>query len=125
MLLNRKLTPKTVGFGFWVLVIFTLTALPGTVAALDYDLDFQQDTIPLLKDTLHYPIHDRRGDYLTNDYGTSIDLKKPSNITDSIAYDPETRRYIVYEKIGNRFYRTPTWYTSEEFMAIQGRKAEV
>jgi hypothetical protein len=125
MLLKRKLTPKPIGLGFFVLVLYTLTTLPGKVAAFGHHLDFFQDTIPILKDTLPYPIHDRRGDYLLNDRGTTLDLKKPSNIQDSIAYDPETHHYIVYEKIGNKFYRTPTWYTSEEFMAIQGRKAEI
>jgi cell surface protein SprA len=126
MLLNRILTPKTFGLGFYILLLFTFTALPGKVFALDYnDLDFFQDTIPATRDTLPYPIHDRRGDYLTNDYGTTFDLKKPSNIKDSIAYDPATHHYIVYEKIGDRFYRTPTWYTAEEFMKIQGRKEEM
>ena len=51
-------------------------------------------------------------------------MAQPSNISDSIAYDPATKRYIVYEKIGSRYYRTPTSYTSEEFMEMQGHKAE-
>ncbi|MEP6617249.1 MAG: cell surface protein SprA [Ginsengibacter sp.] len=126
MLLKRKLTPKTFGLGFYILVLYSLIAFPGRATAFnDFHLDFLQDTIPYIKDTLPYPIHDRRGDYLTNDHGTALDLKKPSNIQDSIAYDPSTHHYIVYEKIGSKFYRTPTWYTSEEFMAIQGRRSEV
>ncbi|MDQ6843551.1 MAG: cell surface protein SprA, partial [Bacteroidota bacterium] len=75
-------------------------------------------------DTLPYPIHDRRGDYFSNSQST-FDFKSPSNINDSIAYDPESKRYIVFEKIGNRYYRTPASYTFDEFMSIQGRKAEV
>jgi cell surface protein SprA len=83
----------------------------------------QQDTILRKKDSLHYPIHDRRGDFISS--GKSpIDLNKPSNIEDSVVYDPATRMYIVYEKIGSKYYRTPTAYTYKEFIALQGRKAE-
>ena len=74
-------------------------------------------------DTLPYPIHDRRGDFFSNQRST-FDLAQPSNISDSIAYDPVTKRYIVYEKIGKRYYRTPTSYTSDEFMEMQSHKAE-
>ncbi|MEO8412311.1 MAG: cell surface protein SprA [Ginsengibacter sp.] len=83
----------------------------------------QDSTARNTNDSLPYPIHDRRGDFFSNERST-FDLAQPSNITDSIAYDPATKRYIVYEKIGNRYYRTPTSYTSEEFMGMQGRKAE-
>ncbi|CAN5252556.1 cell surface protein SprA [soil metagenome] len=74
------------------------------------------------QDTSIAPLQDRRGDFLTAPNRT-FDLK-PSNIKDSIGYDPATRRYYVFEKIGDRFYRTPTWYPFEEFMAIQGRRDE-
>ena len=30
----------------------------------------------------------------------------------------------MYEKIGTRYYRTPTWYTFEEFLALEGKRAE-
>ena len=82
------------------------------------------DTLP--KDTLHYPIYDRRGDRLSNSTpSTSFDLTKPSNIKDSIAYDPITHRYYIFEKIGNKYFRTPSYYSASEFMALQGRSDEV
>ncbi|MFS8082283.1 MAG: cell surface protein SprA [Ginsengibacter sp.] len=74
-------------------------------------------------DSLHYPIHDRRGDFL-NQQKSTFDFKLPPNITDSIAYDPATQYYIVYEKIGNKYYRTPTYYTADEFRAIEAKRAE-
>ncbi len=76
-------------------------------------------------DTLKYPIQDRRGDRLTYPNKNPFDLKNPSNITDSIEYDPKTRQYFIVEKIGNKYYRTPTFLTFEEFQRIQARKAEV
>jgi cell surface protein SprA len=77
------------------------------------------------EDTMHYPLHDRRGDIYSNQQqNTTFDLNKPSNIKDSIAYDPATKRYYLYEKIGNKYYRTPTWYTFDEFMELQGHLDE-
>lgn len=85
-----------------------------------------QDTIPSgRKDTLKFPIRDTRGDRFTNPGRTSFDLNNPANITDSIEYDPRTRQYYIVEKIGSRYYRTPTVLTFEEFQRIQARKAEV
>ncbi len=74
-------------------------------------------------DSLHFPIQDRRGDFL-NQKSNVYDFKLPPNITDSIVYDPATQYYIVYEKIGNKYYRTPTYYTAEEFRSIEARRAE-
>lgn len=76
-------------------------------------------------DTLKYPISDRRGDRFTNPGRSSFDLNTPPNITDSIEYDPKTRQYYIVEKIGNRYYRSPTYLTFEEFQRIQARKAEI
>ncbi|HEY5406274.1 MAG TPA: cell surface protein SprA [Ginsengibacter sp.] len=83
----------------------------------------QDTTKSNLNDSLHYPIHDTRGDFYSGQR-SPFDLANPSNITDSIAYDPDTKRYTVYEKIGNKYYRTPTSYSSEEFMEMEGNKAE-
>ena len=82
------------------------------------------DTLP--KDTIHFSIHDRRGDIFSNSSpSSSIDLAKPSNIKDSVAYDPVTHRYYIFEKIGSKYFRTPSYYTAEEFMSLQGRLDEV
>lgn len=99
-----------------VFVVACLTAL-----ANDKPL---RDTVPGT-DSLKYPIHDRYGDRFTNPGRSSMDLKNPVNITDSIVYDPTTRQYFIIEKIGNKYYRKPTYLTFEEFMAIQARKAEI
>ena len=83
----------------------------------------QQDTIPA-KDSLRFPITDRRGDKLTYQQRNPFDLKDPANIKDSISYDPVTKEYHIIEKIGNKYYRKPTNLTFEEYMRIQSRKAE-
>ena len=81
------------------------------------------DTLPT-GDSLKYPISDRRGDRLTQGRRQPFDLKEPSNIRDSVAYDPVTREYVLYERIGNRYYRKPVALSFEEYMAFQSRKAE-
>ena len=110
MLPDRKLTPKLFGLS---LLCFIAFAVPQKIFAQNSKTD-----------SLPYPIHDRRNDFISGDKRT-FDLNLPSNIKDSVAYDPETKRYYVYEKIGSRYYRTPTWYTFDEFMALQSRKDEV
>lgn len=81
-------------------------------------------TAPGKSDTLRFPIHDRYGDGYSNPGRTSLDLKNPVNITDSIVYDPTTRTYYIIEKVGSRYYRKPTYLTFDEFNALQARKAE-
>jgi len=83
-----------------------------------------RDTVPGT-DSLKYPIHDRYGDRFTNPGRSSMDLKTPINIRDSIIYDPTTKQYYIIEKIGNKYYRKPTYLTFDEFMAIQARRQEM
>jgi cell surface protein SprA len=116
MSFKRILGPKY----FWLLMgcflslAFSITAISDASA---------QDSTAAKNDTLPFPIHDRRGDFISAS-PSIYDFRLPSNITDSVAYDPETKTYTVYERIGNKYYRTPTIYTAEEFRRMQARKAE-
>lgn len=76
------------------------------------------------KDTLKYPIHDRRGTSVTDPVRNAIDLKDPRNINKTVEYDPVTKQYIVTEKIGNQFYRQPTVLTFGEFYRLQAEQSE-
>src|SRR6185369_14333662 len=125
MLFNRGSQPNFLGCIIVCLIAIVLPVVTmNSASAQDSTKLRLTDTLPKPKnDTLHYPIHDRRGDFFSSGKN-AFDLAQPSNISDSIAYDPATKRYIVYEKIGRRYYRTPTSYSSEEFMQIQAHKAE-
>jgi hypothetical protein len=116
MVFHRGLLPNYFG---WIIVCLVSLILP--VIAVN-TVSAQDSTKLRFNDSLHYPIHDSRGDFFSAQK-SPFDLKTPSNITDSIQYDPVTKRYVVYEKIGDRYYRTPTSYTSEEFMEMEGHKA--
>lgn len=75
-------------------------------------------------DTTRYPLTDRYGDPYSS-RGNGFDLKDTGFIKRNIEYDPRTKQYYVIEKIGNKYYRTPTSFTSEDFLRLQGRKDEV
>ena len=75
-------------------------------------------------DTLHYPLSDRRGDKYSSGKSNPFDLQDPANISDSIEYDPKTKQYYIVEKVGNFYYRKPTYLTFDEYLRYQSRKDE-
>jgi hypothetical protein len=117
---KSKLLPSSVGFLlFWLLC----TSMPTLVDA--QKTTTIDTTAPKPVGPLPFPIQDRRGDFMSSGGNSTYDFKKPSNITDSISYDFRTQLYTVYEKIGNKFYRTPVTYTSEEYWQLRGRQSEI
>lgn len=76
-------------------------------------------------DSLPYPLQDRRGDNLSGQYNNPIDFHNPANLTDSVVYDPISRTYTVYEKIGTHNYRPPVTYSFEEYWQFRNRQAEI
>jgi cell surface protein SprA len=117
---------------FTVLAFFTLPLLmamndSGESHAADaHNFFYQADTIPAKStESLRFPISDRRGDFISGRDQNTYDLGTPSNIKDSVVYDAINRRYIVYEKLGNRYYRIPTVYNFDEYWQMRNRQAEI
>ncbi|MEO8583185.1 MAG: cell surface protein SprA, partial [Flavitalea sp.] len=81
-------------------------------------------TVSSTPDTLRYPLTDRRGDRYTNPSLHGLGLADPSNISDSVEYDPKTRQYYIIEKIGSFYYRKPTALTFDEFLAMRSKMEE-
>ena len=98
---------------------FSLVSNGGTGSLSDQ----KRDSIPA-RDSLHYPLTDRRGDRFNYPNKNTFDLQHPSNFKDSIAYDPATRRYYIYEKIGRSWYRKPTYLTFDEMVEYKARQDE-
>ena len=67
--------------------------------------------------TLRYPFTDRYSDPYNSrtDEGSPLYLGNPSNVNTNIEYNPEERQYDIYEKIGDQFFRSPSYMTFEEF----------
>lgn len=127
MLLIRKENSALLGYVVLAVTLFVLGT--GTASAKPYYRELLtaagDTTVPNFRDSvLHYPIHDRRGDFVSNSHRRTMDLGNPSNLRDSVVYDPKTRRYIIYEKIGNKYYRSTTSYSFDEYWQLRGREAE-
>lgn len=82
------------------------------------------DTAHPGSDSLKFPLYDRRSDRFTSPNRNPFDLKDPVNIHDSVEYDPATKQYYIVEKIGNQYYRKPTYLTFDELMQMQARQSE-
>ncbi len=122
MLLIRKQKSGLICRVILAVTLFVFYTNPVSAKTFYYDIpQTVRDTVP---GELRYPIHDRRGDFMSGDPRRTLDLNNPSNIRDSVVYDPVTRRYIVYEKIGDRYYRTTTSYSFDEYWQIRGRQSE-
>jgi cell surface protein SprA len=74
------------------------------------------DTLP--------PIKDRKDDFLLGKPKNPIDLKDPKAIEQKVEYDPVTNRYIVSEKIGDDYYRSPTYMTFDEYVKWRAKKQQ-
>ena len=70
------------------------------------------------------PIEDRDGDFVTSPSGHPIDLRDPAAVTQDVEYDPATGRYLVTERIGDAYFRTPTYLTFEEYQAYRERQRQ-
>lgn len=70
------------------------------------------------------PIKERTGDFINDPGQNPFDLKDPAIISQSVEYDPVTGHYIITERIGDDYFRPPTYMTFEEFMEYQSRKQE-
>jgi len=97
---------------------------PDTTKPRPDSAKLRSDTGKLKLDTLRFPLMDRRGDPFSNPNRNPFDLKDPINLKDSIEYDPKTQQYYIVEKIGNQYYRKPTYLTFEELMRMQAQASD-
>ncbi|MBP7644958.1 MAG: cell surface protein SprA, partial [Saprospiraceae bacterium] len=61
---------------------------------------------------------------INEDLPTQFDLKDPANIKTDIEYDPASQQYSITEKVGDEYYRAPSYMTYEEFLKYQAGKDE-
>ncbi len=75
-----------------------------------------QDTVP--------PLQERFEDFINSRRNNPFDLEDPKVIEKNVEYDPETDRYIISEKIGDEYFRPPTYMTFDEFVEWKNKQAE-
>lgn len=73
---------------------------------------------------LKYPIQDRNTNFLVTKSNATIDLKDPDIINKQVEYDPKTNKFIVFEKIGDTYYKTPTYMTYDEYLEYSSKEDE-
>ncbi len=76
------------------------------------------------RDSLHYPLEDRYGDPLTYPQNNPFYLGDSSLINQDIEYDPTTNEYYIIEKIGDTYYRKPTYLSFDDFWKLEGQQQE-
>ena len=56
------------------------------------------------RDTLQFPIRESADNEIRRNVPpSSLFLKKPSNVRDTVVYDPTTKRYVVMTLIGDKY----------------------
>jgi cell surface protein SprA len=76
------------------------------------------------KDSLRFPIQDRRGDAMSAPNKNPFDIKDTGLVKRKTEYDPKTKSYFVSEKIGNIWYRKPASISFEDFWKLEAKKSE-
>ncbi len=87
----------------------------------DYSEYTPAQGIKIYTDTI--PIKDNYGDHITDPNLNPFDIT-PKVITKEVTYDPETGMYLVFQKIGDEYYRTPTYLTFEEYLEYKKKEQE-
>ncbi|MCC7506838.1 MAG: cell surface protein SprA, partial [Saprospiraceae bacterium] len=62
------------------------------------------------------PLQERYDDFINGSGQNPVDLNDPKAIQQEVEYDPETNMYIITEKIGDEFYRAPTYMTFDDYL---------
>jgi len=70
------------------------------------------------------PLKERYDDFLNNSNPNVIDLQDPKAVEQQVEYDPVTNMYIITEKIGDDFFRAPTYMTFEEYTKWRDKKQQ-
>ncbi|TAD92758.1 MAG: cell surface protein SprA, partial [Bacteroidetes bacterium] len=83
------------------------------------------DTTTNAGDSLRYPISDRRGDRFSSGPSNPFDLRDTAYLSQDIQYDPKTKQYYIVEKIGNTYYRKPTYLSFDDFVRLRSRQQEL
>ncbi|MFQ5445820.1 MAG: cell surface protein SprA, partial [Saprospiraceae bacterium] len=82
----------------------------------------QTDAVAVRQDTI--PVEERYDDFLNNPNANPFDLDDPPIIEQSVEYDPASGQYIITERIGDDYFRPPTYMTFEEYMNYQAQRQE-
>ncbi len=75
-----------------------------------------QDTLP--------PIEDHPGNFVDDPNNNPFDLQDPALVEKNIEYDPDSNQYIITERIGDQYYRMPSYMTFDEYLQWSAQKEQ-
>jgi cell surface protein SprA len=70
------------------------------------------------------PLRDRYGDFMNDPSRNPFNLKDPGIIKKEVEYDPASGNYIIYEKIGDDYFRSPTYMTFSEYLDWKAKQQQ-
>jgi len=92
--------------------------LPLTIDSQKSSANSQQLTVKGQQSTVDTfpPLGERYDDFINAGGSNPIDLRDPKAIEQQVEYDAASNMYIVTERIGDDFYRAPTYMTFDEYL---------
>ena len=76
------------------------------------------------RDTTHYAIKDRRGDFLSQPSNNPFEAFDTSLVKHRVEYDPITKTYSISDVIAGKPRRVPSFLTFDEFWKLKTTKDE-
>lgn len=98
-----------------------IAPLPEKMAEEEVPFNWEKTPVAPVIDTLD-PLQERFDDFLNAGNPNMVDLKDPKVVESKVEYDPASGMYIISEKIGDDFFRAPTYMTFDEYVAWRDRK---
>ncbi len=110
--------------GTFFFIFFAMLSALSLQANLDSKLPdpYRQEFVAAL-DTVP-PLKDRKGAFTDDEPRNPFDLRDPKIVDKSIEYDPETSDYFVTEKIGDDYFRAPSYMSFDEYVDYKAKQQE-
>ena len=103
--------------------LFFLSAL-SLRASFDSKLpDPYRQPTTVLHDTIP-PLEPRTGSFTDDKSTNPFDLRDPKIVDQSVEYDPESQSYFVTERIGEDYFRSPSYMTFDEYVEYKAKQQE-
>ncbi|NNF01728.1 MAG: cell surface protein SprA, partial [Bacteroidia bacterium] len=117
---NKLINLKNINIANWqlhLIVSLICCGILGSITNSFASTSLKTNLLVQEPDTLlPYPWNDRITDQWSNPFDNHpLYMSDPSNIENSIQYDPKNHEYNIYEKIGDRFFRNPSYMTFQEY----------
>ncbi|MFM2392171.1 MAG: hypothetical protein RLZZ546_148 [Bacteroidota bacterium] len=108
-------------YSLYCLFIIFLHIFCFTNSADASNTPYKAGRITIFTDTI--PLKDRQNDFINDKSNNPFDINT-SLLEQKVEYDIISGKYIVYEKIGEQYYRTPTYLTFEEYLDWKAKEQE-